>query len=339
MQTTAVVHLPAAVHAARSGSAPPAPSSCTLIYALPPVIRIARLRRSATSRRPPSRPPRSLGQTNWQRLKGVELPMAKRTIIVGINQTMMAALVDGRRSRRSSTAPASASRSCRPDHAAASARRSWPACASSSWRSCSTARPRPPACTLRQRARSKATAEKKQRRHHCWLVAGVARPGRRLPVPQLHLGRRQPFPEDIDLGTPIADRSTDVRRLDDRPTCRGFTSGIQRQVHRVVPQPDAGPDRELAVVASPGWRSCAIALARRRAPRARCRGHLPRRHLLPGPVEQRDDHARPRRWSPPSFVMILAVVFGVWMGRSKTVDRVDPAVPRRRPDACRRSST
>ena len=34
----------------------------------------------------------SMGQTGWQRLTKVELPMAKRTIIVGINQTTMAAL-------------------------------------------------------------------------------------------------------------------------------------------------------------------------------------------------------------------------------------------------------
>jgi glycine betaine/proline transport system permease protein len=33
-----------------------------------------------------------MGQTPWQRLTKVELPMAKRTIIVGINQTTMAAL-------------------------------------------------------------------------------------------------------------------------------------------------------------------------------------------------------------------------------------------------------
>ncbi len=33
-----------------------------------------------------------MGQTGWQRLTKVELPMAKRTIIVGINQTTMAAL-------------------------------------------------------------------------------------------------------------------------------------------------------------------------------------------------------------------------------------------------------
>jgi glycine betaine/proline transport system permease protein len=34
----------------------------------------------------------SLGTTTWQRLVGVEMPMAKRTIVLGINQTTMAAL-------------------------------------------------------------------------------------------------------------------------------------------------------------------------------------------------------------------------------------------------------
>jgi glycine betaine/proline transport system permease protein len=64
---------------------------CTLIYALPPVMRIAShgIREvSATTLEATT----SLGQTSWQRLTKVELPMAKRTIIVGINQTTMAAL-------------------------------------------------------------------------------------------------------------------------------------------------------------------------------------------------------------------------------------------------------
>jgi glycine betaine/proline transport system permease protein len=63
----------------------------TLVYAIPPVIRIsAHGIRSvdpevleATT---------SLGQGRWQRLMKVELPLAKRTIIVGVNQTIMAAL-------------------------------------------------------------------------------------------------------------------------------------------------------------------------------------------------------------------------------------------------------
>jgi glycine betaine/proline transport system permease protein len=63
----------------------------TFIYATPPVIRITAHGIRAVS---PStlEATRSLGQSTWQRLKDVELPMAKPTIIVGINQTMMAAL-------------------------------------------------------------------------------------------------------------------------------------------------------------------------------------------------------------------------------------------------------
>lgn len=63
----------------------------TLVYALPPVVRItayAIRNVSATTIEATT----SLGQTTWQRVRGVELPMAKRTIIVGVNQTMMAAL-------------------------------------------------------------------------------------------------------------------------------------------------------------------------------------------------------------------------------------------------------
>ncbi len=64
---------------------------CTLVYSLPPVMRIAAhglQNLPATSLEATD----SMGQTKWQRLAKVELPMAKRTIIVGINQTTMAAL-------------------------------------------------------------------------------------------------------------------------------------------------------------------------------------------------------------------------------------------------------
>ena len=63
----------------------------TLIYAMPPVIRItahgirevsgAALEASA-----------SLGATRWQLLRNVRLPLAKRTIVLGVNQTTMCAL-------------------------------------------------------------------------------------------------------------------------------------------------------------------------------------------------------------------------------------------------------
>lgn len=64
---------------------------CTLIYALPPIIRIAGhgIRNvSATTIEATD----SAGQTPWQRLRKVQLPMARKTIVVGLNQTIMAAL-------------------------------------------------------------------------------------------------------------------------------------------------------------------------------------------------------------------------------------------------------
>jgi glycine betaine/proline transport system permease protein len=64
---------------------------CTLIYSLPPLIRIAAhgLQNLSTTTMEATT---SMGQTKWQSLFKVELPMAKPTIIVGLNQTTMAAL-------------------------------------------------------------------------------------------------------------------------------------------------------------------------------------------------------------------------------------------------------
>jgi glycine betaine/proline transport system permease protein len=64
---------------------------CTLIYALPPIVRIAGFgirSVSATTIEATD----SSGQTRWQRLTKVQLPMARATIVVGLNQTIMAAL-------------------------------------------------------------------------------------------------------------------------------------------------------------------------------------------------------------------------------------------------------
>ncbi|MDQ3307625.1 MAG: ABC transporter permease subunit, partial [Actinomycetota bacterium] len=73
------------------GISAPSAVVATLLYALPPVIRIAAhgIRSvSATTIEATD----SIGQTPRQRLTKVQLPMAKRTIIVGVNQTTMAAL-------------------------------------------------------------------------------------------------------------------------------------------------------------------------------------------------------------------------------------------------------
>ncbi len=63
----------------------------TLVYALPPIVRVAGhgIRSvSATTIEATD----SAGQTRWQRLTKVQLPMARKTIVVGLNQTTLAAL-------------------------------------------------------------------------------------------------------------------------------------------------------------------------------------------------------------------------------------------------------
>jgi len=63
----------------------------TIIFAAPPVIRLTALgvRRADAAAVEASR---SLGSTRWQRLRTVRLPLARRTIVVGVNQTIMCAL-------------------------------------------------------------------------------------------------------------------------------------------------------------------------------------------------------------------------------------------------------
>jgi glycine betaine/proline transport system permease protein len=63
----------------------------TLVYATPPVVRIG-AHGIRTVNREVLEATTSLGQSSSQRLRKVELPLAKRTIIVGVNQTIMAAL-------------------------------------------------------------------------------------------------------------------------------------------------------------------------------------------------------------------------------------------------------
>jgi glycine betaine/proline transport system permease protein len=70
---------------------PSSATIATLIYAMPPAIRITAhaIRSVSGSSREAAD---SLGATGWQTLTKVLLPMAKRTVVVGINQTIMAAL-------------------------------------------------------------------------------------------------------------------------------------------------------------------------------------------------------------------------------------------------------
>ena len=70
---------------------PPAAVVVTVIFAFPPVVRIAAHGMRTVS--PTSMEAAgSMGSTTLQTLRKVQLPMARRTIVVGINQTTMAAL-------------------------------------------------------------------------------------------------------------------------------------------------------------------------------------------------------------------------------------------------------
>jgi glycine betaine/proline transport system permease protein len=73
------------------GIGPAAAVVTTLIYALPPLARItAHGIRSVSA--PTIEATRSMGATKSQALRKVQLPMARRTIVVGLNQCTMAAL-------------------------------------------------------------------------------------------------------------------------------------------------------------------------------------------------------------------------------------------------------
>jgi glycine betaine/proline transport system permease protein len=70
---------------------PASATLATLVYALPPVVRLT----AHGVRQVPQdvvEAATSLGASGWQRLRTVLLPMGKRTIVLGINQTTMAAL-------------------------------------------------------------------------------------------------------------------------------------------------------------------------------------------------------------------------------------------------------
>ncbi len=70
---------------------PASATIATLIYALPPVIRIT-AHGIRTVPETTIEATDSLGATTWQKLTQVMLPMSKRTIVLGANQTIMAAL-------------------------------------------------------------------------------------------------------------------------------------------------------------------------------------------------------------------------------------------------------
>jgi glycine betaine/proline transport system permease protein len=73
------------------GIGPAAALVLTFIYALPPLVRITEHGIKSVSKTTVEAA-RSMGLTSRQMLRRVQLPMARRTIVVGVNQSMMAAL-------------------------------------------------------------------------------------------------------------------------------------------------------------------------------------------------------------------------------------------------------
>ncbi|PRY31969.1 ABC transporter permease [Pseudosporangium ferrugineum] len=69
----------------------PAATIATVIYALPPVVRITALGISEVSRTAVEAST-ALGSTRWQTLVRVRLPLARPTIVLGVNQAIMMAL-------------------------------------------------------------------------------------------------------------------------------------------------------------------------------------------------------------------------------------------------------
>ncbi len=70
---------------------PASATIATLIYAMPPVVRITAHGIRAVPRTTVEAS-ESMGSTRWQTLNKVLLPMSRRTIVLGVNQTIMAAL-------------------------------------------------------------------------------------------------------------------------------------------------------------------------------------------------------------------------------------------------------
>jgi glycine betaine/proline transport system permease protein len=70
---------------------PAAAVICTLIYAIPPAVRITALGiRGVTAESVEAS--KALGATSWQTLRKVQLPLARREILLALNQTIMFAL-------------------------------------------------------------------------------------------------------------------------------------------------------------------------------------------------------------------------------------------------------
>ncbi len=285
----------------------------TLVYALPPVTRItahAINNVSATTLEATA----SLGQTKFQRLKNVELPMAKRTIIVGVNQTMMAALsmvtiaafidspglgqpvVEGL--VRGDLGGAFVSGICIVIMAIMLDRTTT-------------------AASVRAETAGRAGTQKKRQRRAFLAGGGV------LTLVAVYLSNTQlnynEWPESWDIGTPISDRVDEFSEWL-RSDVADLTGAIQDKftVWLLNPMQDLIANSPwyvtfvaIAAIAAivGGWRALVYTVV--------CLGGIYYTDLWNSAMVTLTSVL-----VATAVVMVLAVVVGVWIGRSKAADRV-----------------
>ncbi len=284
----------------------------TLIYATPPVVRITA--HGIRSVSPTTlEATRSLGQSTWQRLKDVEIPMSKNTIIVGINQTMMAALsmatiaafidspglgqpvLEGiRRGQLGTSAVAGLAiviMAIMLDRTTTAA-------------------------SLRAERAARAGGDDRRRRRFILAGGGV------LTLVAVWISHNQvwanPFPDSPDLGTPIADAVDSVADWL-RSDLSGLTTAIQEAFTNLF----LNPVQDL-VANSPWYVTCAALLAiaaiaggwRALAVTAVCLGGIYFLDLWNNAMITLTSVV-----TATAVTMVIGVVLGVWMGRSRPADR------------------
>ena len=304
---------------------PAAAMIATVIYAAPPVIRLTAhgIRSVPQESREAVE---SLGATRFQELTGALLPMAKRTIVLGINQTIMAALamvtIAALIAAPGLGQVVVQALSTQDVGTAFNAGLAIVMMAIILDRTTTAASERV------ETQRRKSAEPNKYRRPAIAIGAVVTAIAiwlsytyqlvaifpSSLQIGSAHIG--------LDVGTHIINVANSVTNW----AQTSFSGGNQRHQgrgHRVGTRPVADAAGQLAVVAHLRWRSprsrrssgagcprsiTAVCLGSDRSGRSGC-GRTP---WTPWP----------RCWSPRSSSSLLGVVVGVWMGRSPTADKI-----------------
>jgi glycine betaine/proline transport system permease protein len=293
------------------GIGPAAAVAATMIYALPPVARISAhgIRTVSASTLEATS---SMGSTRGQLLRKVQLPMAKRTIIVGVNQTIMAAL-----SMATITALIGAPGLGQPVLQALDTLDVGSAFVSGL------------AIVImaimldRTTTAASVRAEKEIRsgKHNTGLRRILLIAGGVVTVVCIYLSHQYTwaaeFPDEPDLGTPLSDAAqstSDWISLHLHDVTTGFTNavsnGLLNPLQSLIAESPWYLVTFVLLAASlilGGWRSCVIT--------AVCIA------LLRGVGLWNDSMLTLTMTLVATLlVMVLALIFGVWMGRSRAVE-------------------